>query len=167
MEAIKPIAWLGDPDLKEQVLLRMKQHRAQDSIVQGLYQQYAPELATKYRGCLLGCTLPQQSIITPVDVDGDDAETFNWHQGVEDLYGIDVTVAYVLEHVFESLSTTEEAADFAVASIEAIPVGADLSQVSLRWRSNDGSGEAFWVTTEAKDRLLDLLRNAPVPALVQ
>ena len=59
MAKIQKLAWLGDPNLKEQVVLRMKEHRVEDSIVQGIYQRYAPEKATKYRGCLLGCTLPR------------------------------------------------------------------------------------------------------------
>jgi hypothetical protein len=154
----KPLAWLGDPGLKEEVVLRMKEHRAEDSIVQGYYQTYAPEMATQYKGCLLGCTLPQMK------ADNAD-EIVAWHHEVERLYGIPVPVAFLLENVFESLPF-EEAANFAVESIEAIPVGADLAEVERYWFLEDES-DASWSAMKEKDKVLDLLRNAPVPEPVQ
>ena len=118
-------AWHGNPDLKAEVLARMLVHREQDSIIQGLYQERAPELATGYKGCLIGCTLPKR----------DYADTYltnrRWHDEVEFLYGIPRSVGILLDNIFEELPEGTHA-EFAVASIETIPVGADLSMVKSR-----------------------------------
>jgi len=153
----KPLAWLEDPGLKEEVVLRMKQHRAEDSIVQGYYQECAPELASQYKGCLLGCTLPQMK------VDNAD-EIVAWHHEVERLYGIPVPVACLLEDLFENMDF-DEAAEFAVESIEAIPVGADLTAVTAYWFADYQT--APWNCEKHKAKVLDLLRSAPVPEPVR
>lgn len=154
----RPLAWLGDPDLKEQVVLRMKEHRAEDAIIQGNYQVYAPELASQYKGCLLGCTLPRK-----VTASYTIALHFGWHLEVQETYGILRSVAYALEAIFEDLPF-EQAADFAVESIEAIPVGADLSAVEEYWISAvEGDRDDGWSARVVRDKVLELLRNAPVP----
>jgi hypothetical protein len=157
MNEIKPLAWLGDPALKESVVLRMKEHRAEDSIIQGEYQVYAPEVATQYKGCLLGCTLPpevnaQQKLVN---------SNWGWQRRVAEAYGIPRGVAFYLENVFENLPF-DEAADFAVESIEAIPVGADLTEVDRYW-TYQNEFDPLWDPSMEKDKLLDMLRNAPVP----
>ena len=157
MNEIKPLAWFGDPALKEEVVLRMKEHRAEDSIIQGEYQKFAPEMATQYKGCLLGCTLPLVQIAPGLQM--------RWQRRVAEAYGIPTGVAYLLENVFENLPF-EEAANFAVESIEAIPVGADLTEVERYWLLEDES-DASWSATKEKDKVLGLLRNAPVPEPVQ
>lgn len=86
---MKLIAWHNNPGLKTEVAARMAAHRAEDSIVQGLYQEAAPELATGYRGCLIGCTLPRQR------------EEDSWHERAEALYGIDRHVGRLLDRIFE------------------------------------------------------------------
>jgi hypothetical protein len=154
----KPLAWLGDPGLKEEVVLRMKEHRAEDSIIQGHYQLHAPELASGYKGCLLGCTLPKMRQDHTLMLMG-------WHERVEDLYGIPADVAALLEAVFENMSSFDKAADFAVESIEAIPVGADLSKV--REYYTQCINRATWSPSRCRKKILDLLRNAPVPEPVQ
>ena len=114
-------AWHNDPDLKADVLDRMRQHRADDEIVQGFYQRIDPTAASGYRGCLIGCTLPPlPDAAKPVE---------GWHVRVEDEYGIPQTVGYLLDRTFEGLPYGQHA-EFAVAAIDAIPVGADLSLVS-------------------------------------
>jgi hypothetical protein len=159
MNEIKPLAWLNDPALKEEVVLRMKKHRAEDSIIQGHYQLYDSSLATEFKGCLLGCTLPlsvtRERLFHPL-------HRGTWHSKVEKAYGIPLPVCYLLETVFESLDTFEEAAEFAVESIEAIPVGADLSQVNEYWR-REIRDKSYWNAREQRSKVLDFLRNAPVP----
>lgn len=131
------LAWYNNPVLKAEVSARMLQHRIEDGIIQGHYQLLAPELASKYKGCLIGCTLPlgeprttttrcacgcgemRQSTIILQD----------WHKKVERLYGIPEVLNHVFDRLFESLPTSR-AAWFAVSTIEAIPVGADLSEVA-------------------------------------
>lgn len=124
-------AWHNRSALKAEVWGRMLQHRAEDSIIQQAYQMYSPEVASKYRGCLIGCTLP----IDPDVAQGADIRTRDvakkWHQQVEDLYGVPVPVGLMLDQVFESVPVTHAPA-FALASIEAISVGADLSLTPMR-----------------------------------
>lgn len=133
-------AWHGNPALKAEVLARMLQHRVEDSIIQGSYQEFAPELASQYRGCLIGCTLPMGKLSTWVDdccgegaaeqvVQGIDE--MDWHPMVEELYGVSQRVSGLWERVFEFLPASK-APWFAVATIEATPVGADMDLVEER-----------------------------------
>jgi hypothetical protein len=158
MMGIKPCAWLNDPALKEEVVLRMKQHRAEDSIIHGHYQLLAPETALGYMGCLLGCTLP---LINRSPCGNPGSPLIEWHERVEQLYGIPADVAALLEAVFENMSSFDKAAEFAVESIEAIPVGADLSKVQEYYAQC--TDRATWSPSRCRKKVLDLLRNAPVP----
>lgn len=130
------LAWFNDPALKAEVSARMLQHRIEDGIIQGHYQLLAPELASKYKGCLIGCTLPLGKprpatrcgcgcgeMIQGMAISQD------WHKEVEKRYGIPEVLNHVFDNLFESLPTSR-AAWFAVSTIEAIPVGADLSEVA-------------------------------------
>lgn len=141
-------AWHGDPVLKAEVLQRMRAHRAADTIIQGLYQEIDPGLALGYRGCLIGCTLPADPI--------PDDHGPNWHRRVEREYGIPIGVAMVLDDLFELLPVAG-CADFAVDSIEAIPVGADLSNVI-----SDRPWDDAYDYRGNPDDLLDRLRSAPL-----
>lgn len=121
----KLYAWKGDPDLKAAVVARMKEHRVQDEFIQGEYQKWAPETASKYKGCALGCTLPY--------VPTRERKLLNWTTFSEEIqkqYAISEHVADMIDNAFESFERLEDAGDFAVAVIEAIPVGADLSTVN-------------------------------------
>lgn len=149
-------AWHGSAELKAEVLSRMLAHRAEDSIVQGIYQELDPEVASGYRGCLIGCTLPKPA--------GPQGDLFggHWHTRVAELYGIPKHVAEILDTVFEDLEPSE-CPTFAVASIEAIPVGADLEQVTDRWilalLSDPEFGARAVLTTPAQRQACDLLIN--------
>lgn len=137
-------AWHGNHALKAEVLARMLVHRQEDSIVQGFYQELDPELASGYRGCLIGCTLPK---LTGPDgrISGQ-----HWHQRVETLYGIPKSIGVILDHMFEDLPPSE-CANFAVESIEAIPVNADLSRVLARWALDLLTDETFGLAREVTE----------------
>jgi len=134
------LAWHSNPDLKTEVVARMTAHRADDSIIQGIYQQIDPDLASGYRGCLIGCTLPPQAKGRGPRV--------GWHHRVEELYGIPTDIGHLLDRIFENLPTDDgQHARFAVASIEAIPVGADLSLVASRLMLDILADPAYGVLT--------------------
>lgn len=116
-------AWHGRPELKDEVLARMIQHRANDEIIRGDYQRIDPELASGYKGCAIGCSLPAQP--------GGKEPREGWHGRVQAEYGIRAVVAGLIDDIFESLPHGEHAA-FAVDSLQAPPVGADLSRVAAR-----------------------------------
>lgn len=131
------LAWHNSPALKAEVSARMLQHRIEDGIIQGTYQTFAPELASQYKGCLIGCTLPMGEVMPvhrcPCGC-GDTVQPsillrHDWHKEVERFYGIPEVLNHVFDHLFESLPQ-RLAAWFAVSTIEAIPVGADLSGVA-------------------------------------
>ena len=121
-EDMTHLAWHNSPDLKAEVITRLRQHRTEDSIVKGRYQELDPHVASGYRGCAIGCTLPHL-----------DQDPASWHARVEELYGIPRTVAWLIDGIFENLPTVDDAhATFAVGVIDAVPVGADLSLVTAR-----------------------------------
>jgi len=136
-------AWHNNPELKAEVLARMIAHREADEIVQGYYQN-AADTASGYNGCLIGCTLPhltsQQRFVT------------GWHERVAQDYAIPTGVGFLLDCIFEGLPRGAHAA-FAVDSIEAIPVGADLGQVPtlLIAAMLDESPERDEISAEAAD----------------
>lgn len=147
--------WHGDPALKAEVLARMIAHREADEIIQGTYRIHDPEAASGYKGCLVGCTLPAELEDTTGCCDIRPRE--GWHRRVESLYGIPEDVAWLLDDTFEEQDTFDDAAEFAVASIEAIPVGADLRDLARRYR-----GEEIDEVNAAL--VLAELRNAPLVA---
>ena len=157
-------AWWGDPDLKARVVAKMKQHRAQDEFIQGDYQRtYGPDEAATYKGCAIGCTLPYLSREEMKRRADPETNEFNWHKEVENEYGISRTVARLIDNAFEAHDDFESAGDFAVAVIEAIPVGADLSGIAC---VNQTCGQCLDCTTyveEHPDQFIELLAKAPVP----
>lgn len=181
-------AWFGDPDLKASVVEKLKQHRRLDEIVQGNYQSPREDQhGGGFTGCAIGCTLPQmytskitregnREWINPEDELMWKASGF--HGLIQKYYGIDWRVAGVIDHLFESQPSFQEAADFAVAVIEAIPVGADLSQVEGQlyeaeqsWQDQHPQRPLGLADQRELDRwmsqvMLELLANAPVPGLV-
>lgn len=151
-------AWHGDPELKAEVLARMIAHREADEIIQGHYRVWDPEAASGYKGCLVGCTLPGEMEDTEKHVawhpNPINRPREGWHQRVELLYGIPADVAHLLDSTFEDQETFDEAAEFAVASIEAIGVGADLRELAQRHHEDEIEINAAMVLEE--------LRNAPL-----
>lgn len=152
-------AWHGRPELKAEVMDRLRAHRAADEIVQGLYQQSDPDSPNGYRGCAIGCTLPKQSTAERDALNGDGAwKTFGWHKRIEAEYGIPIYVAQMIDRTFEGLPVSM-AGDFAVTVADAIPVGADLSGAS----SECDHYPRFYNSTMRAAWLIELLSNAPVP----
>ena len=161
------LAWHGDPDLKEQVMAKMKQHRVQDEFIQGNYQILDAETASGYKGCALGCTLElRPSYISVGDTEwGDNAvipPELGWHQEVQSQYGIDRRVAHLIDTVFEAQEDYREAGDFAVAVIEAIPIGADLQFIHPLFIGKLYDDD-MWSPKAKAQTLIDLLAKAPVP----
>jgi hypothetical protein len=163
------LAWHGSQALKDEVMARLRAHRAEDAIVQGFYQQIDPKLANGYRGCAIGCTLPAQ----PLDEEWRDtldglgvplAPGDGWHGEVELHYGIPVDIGHLIDNTFEDLDAADCAA-FAVDVIDAIPVGAYLLDLA---REVDEDRDGYWyddgpVATVRAAHLIALLTAAPVP----
>lgn len=126
-------AWFGSAALKANTVEKMRKHREQDQIAQGLYQSGvlagAPYATYEFRGCLVGCTLPPMNIdwydamVKHAKMDGN---FVNWHVLVERFYNIQEELANYLDNWFED-QWAANAPDFAVDALEAIPVGAIYS----------------------------------------
>jgi hypothetical protein len=129
------LAWHGDPALKAEALASMQAHRAADEIMQGSYLFGDTAAAAGYRGCFHGC-LTADKLIAESGVDraafvrGIDfnRRSVQWHAEGQRIWGIPEELGAALDHTFEMLTEPAHAA-FAVDAIEAMPVGADLSQV--------------------------------------
>lgn len=177
----RPLAWFGDPDLKATVIAKLKQHRAMDEIVQGHYQltgeefivgnhaglgvdvTTAPKIGA-YKGCAVGCTLPQ------ISAERQAAGDFNWHKELELQYGIPAFIAAQIDDAFESTDGFAAAADFAIEVIEAIPVGANLWPTG--YCSRDRRVEPYPCNVDmcysclaeaTPQELIHILAMAPVP----
>lgn len=160
-------AWHGSQELKDRIVARMHQHRLADAIVQGSYQIRDRELPLGYRGCAVGCLLDKQPGLEPAA---------GWHGEVEKQFGIPAAVAEAIDSTFENFGIGDDshsrASDFAVAVVEAIPVGADLGNLIERfdeWSENYArtefeDAEEEWRAEEDAQaaKLIELLRNAPV-----
>ncbi len=123
--AAEPVlAWFGDPDLKAATVAMMKEHRAADAFRQGAYQymdQVDGEEGFVFKGCAIGCLLSGE------DSKAQLAAGASLHHLTAMTFGLTVNLAWAIDYTFEGLPDFNSAGDFAVAIIEAIPVGANLS----------------------------------------
>lgn len=107
----KLITFHGDPAIKEKYLTRLRLHRAQDEIIQGVYWENG-------KGCAVGCTIHAST-----------------HQAYEDELGISRIIATLEDRIFEGLPNIL-AKDFPIDFLEAVPVGVDIGIVFyqfMRW----------------------------------
>lgn len=103
-------AYHGNPAIKEEIITRMKAHRAADKIAQRTYGETDGD--GKRRACLVGCAVGGAR-----------------HYLFPDVFGVPELLAHLSDAVFEGLPF-EQAVELPVAFFEAIPVGADLSHVA-------------------------------------
>jgi len=99
-------AFHGSVAIKEKYVARVKAHAEADKIVKGKYWENG-------KGCAVGCT-----------IEGTE------HSRYETELGIPAAIAHVEDYLFETMPN-EDAVKFPLRLLEAIPVGADLSLVSV------------------------------------
>jgi hypothetical protein len=124
--ATNPTAWNNDPALKAEVMDRLRQHRKNTEIIQGIYRIVDEDAPSGFRGCALRCALPN-------DWDGDRDEGIGILDSLES-YGIPLGVLFTIEMLFETIPESE-AADFAVNVYDVIQVGADLHELDRLGRT--------------------------------
>jgi len=100
---------------KAQAVASMEAHRAADQITQGVYWQDG-------KGCAVGCMIHD---FRPGSEDR--------HGLFPELFGIPTEIARLTDTIFEKLPN-EDAKDFPLAFIVAIPEGADLGLVATRFK---------------------------------
>lgn len=120
-------AYLGDPELKAQLLDQIRQHEAADQIVKGTYGA----MHDVWKGCAIGCALHSLNRLKGKP----ETEQTNDHARFPTELGIPVELAHLIDHLFENLPT-KESQSFPYQVAEAITPGADLSGVLptlLQW----------------------------------
>lgn len=132
-------AWFGSEVLKRRTVEAMEKHRELDEIIQGLYQAgklMGNDTETEFRGCLVGCTLPPMNYQYMDDLEhhfydaAPEPEFMSWHTLVERFYNIPAGVASVLDDEFEN-TYDDDAPEFAVDALKAIPVGAVYAALDI------------------------------------
>jgi hypothetical protein len=117
------LSFFGEQCLKDAVVERVKEHQLLDQIIQGKYWEQCDDGV--FRGCAIGCVLHSSD-----------------HRAYERQLGLPVFLAYLDEHIFESLPK-DEAKYWPLRFIEAVPVGVDLELVFSRfmhWLLSDPHG---------------------------
>jgi hypothetical protein len=95
---------------KSDLVARLEEHYRLDQIVQGTYYSGG-------KGCAVGCATHDPT---------------GGHHKYPELWGIPPQLAYLEDHIFESLSV-EDSKEWPLRFARAIPVGADLSRVWDQW----------------------------------
>lgn len=103
------LTYHGNVTEKRATLKQLREHRALDQIVQGTYWTGNGE----GKGCAVGCLTHSPN---------------GGHEQFPDRWGVPEQLAYLIDQIFESLSP-DEAVEWPVRIMSAIPVGADLSRV--------------------------------------
>ena len=103
-------AYRGTTMTKAETLAQLAAHRKADEIIQGAYWGDG-------HGCAVGCLTHDPS---------------GGHGRFPDLFGVPVQIAYLMDAIFEALPP-EQAKDWPMRVMRAIPEGADLSRAWDRW----------------------------------
>jgi hypothetical protein len=117
------LSFFGEQCLKDAVVERVREHQRLDQIIQGKYWEQCDDGV--WRGCAIGCVLHSSD-----------------HRAYERQLGLPVFLAYIDEHIFESLPK-EEAKFWPLRFIESVPVGVDLELVFpkfMHWVLSDPQG---------------------------
>jgi hypothetical protein len=130
------VTWLASPELKDAAVAEIRGHRAAGTLVRRRDQPVRADADGRFQGgfhvCLTarrlaaarGVPVPQLLVGGGEDVD--------WLDESNRLWGIPRIVGALLDRCFEQ-EPAAEAGDFAVAAVEAIPVGADLEPIGAQW----------------------------------
>ena len=119
----------GDATLKKKLVAEIRKHKKMDQIVKGTYGRENGV----WEGCAVGCSIRSLCNVTGKQLATDD------HFLYETEFGIPTAIAHLEDAIFESLRD-EQAKEFPLRFIKAVPVGADLSPVIpmfLAWLLDD------------------------------
>ena len=109
------LSYHNDHKIKEEIIKKLERHYELDEIVQGVYWENG-------KGCAVGCTLES-----------------NNHAEYEARFGIPEELAHLEDKIFEGLDL-EDAKEWPLRFMKAIPVGVDLSLVHYKFM--------YWLLTD-------------------
>jgi hypothetical protein len=107
------LTYHGNVSEKKATLKQLRHHRMLDQIVQGMYWEGNGD----GRGCAVGCLTHDPN---------------GGHDQFPERWGVPVQLAYLMDQIFEALPK-DEAVEWPVRIMSAIPVGRDLSRVYDRF----------------------------------
>lgn len=113
-------AYHNDPQLKADFVSQIEWHAQEDRITQGVYWEEPTKL-----GCAVGCSIESMARIKGVTLDEDSHAN---HALYEEYIGVPRVLAHLEDAIFEGLPL-DRATVWPAVFAQAIPVGADLSQV--------------------------------------
>jgi len=131
-------AWYGDPEFKAIIMAQMLEHRKKDRFIKGSYRDFGGDgdgydalvqTMDNFKGCAIGCLVTSK---LGLNLDRTLPAWEGWHRLVEKEFNIPARVAKQIDFLFESQPSFADAAIFAVASVDAIPVGANLEELVTR-----------------------------------
>ena len=131
-------AWLGLPELKEEILRDLAEDLARQRYVQGTYIAGANDEGQAFFGCHVGCLMMAQARYenrreddpNPLYalVSAREEHAASWHGKIPEKLGMPSDLARFWDSFFEKLPEFL-APRFAVESLACVPVGADLRNV--------------------------------------
>ena len=121
-------AWHNDHDLKAATVADLKRDHEKDHLVRGLFGELG--IDSEYRGCQVGC-LVMADMFRHGTLNEESVYNVAWHAEVESRFGVPRALAYLWDRTFEGVPSAA-APVFAIASVDAVRVGADLSMVVSR-----------------------------------
>ena len=126
MEKTKVLSFHNDIKIKQKYLSRLEVHRQADEIIKGKYWEEG-------KGCAVGCTV---------------------HSSSHDVYPVELGICWQLalveDGLFENLPN-EDAKNFPIEFLEAIPVGINTDVVYRKW--------VLWVLADEKEGLINVIKN--------
>ncbi len=114
---IEQRSYLDDPALKAAFLMEITKHEEADALAKGTYGK----MNGSFKGCAIGCSLHSLNILQGKKGAARHAHT-DQHARYEAELGLPTWLAYLEDHIFESLSD-EESRTWPREFTEAIPVG--------------------------------------------
>lgn len=149
----------GDPERKEKMVKRARDHRLADRVVQGIYWAHD---GANFRGCAIGC-LATDTVVTEMSSEIEESHTGG--ASICSEFDLPAELALLAEAAFEGLPR-EEALPWPELFAAAIPVGVTLSNAQVRkWRvdlvkavGEAGGHENGWVP-EAREFVLTKLKE--------
>lgn len=132
----------------------MKRHRQHDRIIQGEYINFENENPKSIKGCFIGCAILSHELQAKHKL-GEalydelrnerlniNQQPYSYSKMAEERTGIPNNFYRLAERVFEELDD-EEAPDFAVALMEAIPVGLTENDINNMFNITEDNSTLF------------------------
>ena len=132
-------AFNNEQQLKNELLLNLKQHQELDDFVRGKWLTTDKNHLGEFKGCFYGCTM--QTSKNPI-------EKFS------EKYNIDLWYCYLTEKIFEGLPE-QEASAFPYQSIEKIPLGFDFNKFKSDFFKANLTKQKEWIKDIGVLKVLD------------